>query len=89
MTDRKPDPPLVEIAGSVLAAKPDEMPAVLAELENQFVVMSRRDFNSMMATVAMHQAEYKKENSTLRQLLNLPDLDAVDQAEHFATESDL
>ncbi|AXQ64418.1 hypothetical protein L3Y19_gp049 [Gordonia phage Neville] len=87
--NRKPDPPLVEIAGSVLAAKPDEMPTLLAELEQQYVVMSRKEFQSMMATIAAHQAEYKQENSTLRQLLNLPDLDSVDQAEYFATEKDL
>lgn len=92
---REQDPPLVELAGSILAANgdTDEINRVIAEFEMNHMVMARTAFNTYMEAVARRNAEYKTENSTLRQLLNLPDLDSVDAADMnditYATEDDL
>lgn len=85
MSERKPDKPLVELIGSVMAEDdPIEQEVLIAAFELEYEVISRAELQSMLVSVARRNAEYERENRALRQSLNLPLLDSVD----FAAEDD-
>ncbi|QNN99391.1 hypothetical protein SEA_SEPHIROTH_48 [Gordonia Phage Sephiroth] len=82
--------PLVELVGSCLA-DPTEGNVLIAKFLETHEVMPKAELNSMLVAVANRNAAYESENRVLREMTNLPDLDAIDHLNdmHYATEDDL